>query len=296
MREAARRRWSHPRARRQAPSRSSYQWQRGNAIDGVGSYANIGSATAATYTPVAADMGYSIRCALTNAAGTGYTNALRYYPGQVWRCVYDPKDAGGFITDAGTDGANDLTATGSPTHNATDANFNNEPTETLSGTGQYWTKTSASMGGSVAALSMFIVVKIDTYALNDILLQYTTAGNDYRIRTAAGPTVGVTGTGTGAASSVSTTALAGTKLIGAVITMNGNQSAYYKTSAEDTDANTHAALADSGTISIGASAAGASDAAVTLGLVVMSPSAVAAGAIADLGAYSTNRFGAGVGT
>lgn len=274
----------------------TYQWQRGATIDGVGSYSNIAAATAATYAPVAADMGYSVRCALTNAHSTVYTNALRYYPGQIFRCVYDPKDAGGFVNNAGTDGGNDLTATGSPTHNATDANFANEPTETLSGTAQYWTKASASMGGAVSSLRMWIVVKIDTYAVNDIFVQYSTAGNDYRIRMTTGPVVQVTGSGTGAAVSTATTAIAGVKLIGGEIAMNGSQSAYYKTSAEDTDANTHADLVDAGTISIGASSAGASDAAITIGLVCLGPGPASASARADLGAYCTNRFGAGVGT
>jgi hypothetical protein len=111
-----------------------------------------------------------------------------------------------------------------------------------------------------------------------------------------GPVVQVTGTGTGATASVATTAIANAKLLGGVITLNGSQSVYYKTTAEDTDTNTHGGLADSGTISIGASSAGASDAAITIGLALVANAASTAGQRADLGAYCTNRFGAGVGS
>lgn len=62
---------------------SSYQWRRGNTLDGVGSYSNIASATNSTYTPVKDDIGYSLVCVGTNIAGSTTSNALIYNPATV---------------------------------------------------------------------------------------------------------------------------------------------------------------------------------------------------------------------
>lgn len=59
----------------------SRQWQRGNVFDGVGTYSACGgSDSGLTYTPVKADIGYSITCQVTGPAGTVRSNALIYSP------------------------------------------------------------------------------------------------------------------------------------------------------------------------------------------------------------------------
>ena len=72
----------------------TYQWQRGDAIDGVGAYHDIAGASSATYVPVAADIGYSIRCVATNGAGSSPSNAL------IWAGVL-PLMPSQYLHDAG---------------------------------------------------------------------------------------------------------------------------------------------------------------------------------------------------
>lgn len=59
---------------------TSRQWQRGATWDGGGSWSDIGAATATTYTPVSADIGYSIRCVSSGPGGTANSNTLIYDP------------------------------------------------------------------------------------------------------------------------------------------------------------------------------------------------------------------------
>lgn len=60
---------------------TSRQWQRGNVFDGVGSYSACGgSDSGSTYTPVAADIGFSITCVSTGPGGSTRSNALIYDP------------------------------------------------------------------------------------------------------------------------------------------------------------------------------------------------------------------------
>jgi hypothetical protein len=58
---------------------TSKQWQRGNIVDGIGTYSACGGSDSGdTYTVVADDIGYSIRCVATGPGGTTNSNALTW--------------------------------------------------------------------------------------------------------------------------------------------------------------------------------------------------------------------------
>lgn len=61
-----------------ATGATSYQWKRAATFGGGGAYSSIGGATSSTYTVVAADIGYDIKCTAINGAGsTDSSNSLR---------------------------------------------------------------------------------------------------------------------------------------------------------------------------------------------------------------------------
>jgi hypothetical protein len=67
---------------------TSRQWQRGNVFEGVGSYSACGgSDSGATYTPVKADIGYSITCLSTGPGGSTRSNALAFSLTQAAGCT-----------------------------------------------------------------------------------------------------------------------------------------------------------------------------------------------------------------
>lgn len=81
-----------------ATGATSYQWKRAATFGGGGAYSNIGGATSSTYTAVAADIGYDIKCDAINAYGTTTssnslrTAALETYLGSTCKILLDERN------------------------------------------------------------------------------------------------------------------------------------------------------------------------------------------------------------
>lgn len=153
----------------------TYQWQRGATWDGGGSWSNIGSATGSTYSPVQADIGFSLRCVATNSGGSANSNTLIYDPTTV-SAVFEvfkirTLSAGSLSTLTGAKGAITLSqGTGSKQPVVGATSFNSTVGLTFDGTDDYM--SGAANFSSLGAVRI-VAGMLDTSTAASIFLEHT---------------------------------------------------------------------------------------------------------------------------
>jgi hypothetical protein len=219
-----------------------------------------------------------------------------YFNSEGARAIYDAAD----VTLSGSDIATVTDRSGhnntlavvvgtAPLFIASDAGFNAEPAIQHDGGTEYLRETAFDVGASVAALGMFTVLRVDSATTNDRWISY---GTSIFLRQGAGPVAQMATSGTGAATSTCTTVMTGAHLVGGDwVGVAGNVRAFMDGVAEDTDANTKAAVADDSSLTIGADSAGANTATITWAYILILDRAISADCLAHLNAYCEYRFG-----
>ena len=253
------------------------------------------------YTYVAADIGPTLTVKAVAGGTSPASNSLAfddvvYFNSEGARAIYDAAD----VTLSGSDIATVTDRSGhnntlvvvvgtAPLFIASDAGFNDQPAIQHDGGTEYLRETAFDVGASVAALGMFAVLRVDSATTNDRWASY---GTSIFLRQGAGPVAQMATSGTGSATSTCTTVMTGAHLVGGDwVGVAGNVRAFMDGVAEDTDANTKAAVADDSSMTIGADSAGANTAAITWAYILILDRAISADCLAHLNAYCEHRFG-----
>lgn len=276
----------------------TYQWRRGGV--------NIGSATANSYTPVAADIGPAIDCVVTgtNASGSDAadSNDLSYDYMTGLGSHMGIYDAAQEITLSGSDvdvwgdrsaNGNDLTITTGtrPLYTASNVAFNNQPTATFDGATEWIVDTNTATGGAPSAITFLAVLEVDAVVNNDEIFSYENivrlmmgTGGVPRIRTFQAGGAILSGT-----TNMSTVPVC----VHAVAVFGASGSQRIGTGGVDEagpTAITQAAPAANLDVAIGAGHAGTATSAVTVAFAAMLREDISAGDLADFNAYSQWRW------